>query len=319
MSRILIVTPAPPGSRKGNRVTAQRWVDMLRAMGHKVDVAQAYDEQPADVLIALHARKSSRSIVQFHKRHPDCPLIVALTGTDLYGDIKTSRTAQRSLELATRLIVLQPDAKRFLPKPYHAKMRVVFQSSVPPANLPAPLKSVFEVCVCGHLRPVKDPLRTAMAARLLPRDSKIRVTHIGSAFSDSMERRANDEMKRNPRYSWVGELSWTKTQQRIARSRLLVLTSKMEGGANVISEALAVGTPVVSSRISGSIGLLGKSYPGYFETGDTEGLAELLAKCESDARFLARLQSVCQIQAQQLTPAAESGALNDLIIAALSS
>ncbi len=313
MPRILIVTPAPPNSRKGNRVTANRWGSMLRELGHHVDLAEEYSGQAADILLALHARKSGRSIARFRKQHPTRPIILALTGTDLYGDIGTSSLAQRSLKLATRLIVLQPDAKRSLPKQFHPKMRVVFQSAESPSSFPPPLKSVFEVCVCGHLRPVKDPLRTAMAARRLPKDSRIRVTHIGAALSESMERRAEQEMQRNPRYRWVGELTRSKTQQGIARSRLLVLTSKMEGGANVISESLAALTPVISSRISGSIGLLGKAYPGFFETGDTAGLAKLLSKCESEPDFLTRLQSLCQTQARQLTPEAESGALEDLI------
>ena len=44
------------------------------------------------------------------------PLVVALTGTDLYGDIHTSPEAQTSLDLATRLVVLQPMGIRELPE-----------------------------------------------------------------------------------------------------------------------------------------------------------------------------------------------------------
>ena len=63
----------------------------------------------------------------------------------------------------------------------------------------------------------------------------------------------------------------------------------MEGGANVVSEALAAGVPVLCSRISGSIGLLGEDYSGYFEVGDTAGLTELMLKCEQDKSFLTLL------------------------------
>ena len=77
----------------------------------------------------------------------------------------------------------------------------------------------------------------------------------------------------------------------LARSRLLSLTSESEGGANVVSEALACSVPVISSRISGSIGLLGEDYPGYFTVGDTRQLATLLQQSETDAGFYNRLKS----------------------------
>ncbi len=292
--RILIVTPAPPRSRKGNRITAVRWARILRELDHRVDLAQQYDQQPCDVLVALHARRSAGSIKHFHQQNPHKPLVLALTGTDLYGDIHHDVAAQRSLELASRFVLLQEHGVGQLPKTMRDKARVIYQSVVAPRSCPPPLKGVFEVCVIGHLRDVKDPFRAALAARRLPDSSNVRVIHVGAALSDRIAARARAEMDVNPRYRWLGELPHWKTQQRLARSRLLVLSSKMEGGANVISEAVAVSTPVVSSRISGSIGLLGDDYPGYFEVGDTQGLVDLLLKAERDREFYAALRSRCR-------------------------
>src|SRR5262247_1190348 len=85
--KIGIVTPAPPGSRKGNRVSALRWARLLRELGHRVVIKQAYADERCDVLIALHARRSADSVQRFRMRFPDRPLILMLTGTDLYGDI----------------------------------------------------------------------------------------------------------------------------------------------------------------------------------------------------------------------------------------
>jgi hypothetical protein len=59
-------------------------------------------------MVALHARRSFAAIDRFRRLYPELPLIVALTGTDLYGDIRTSVEAQQSLELATRLIIRSP-------------------------------------------------------------------------------------------------------------------------------------------------------------------------------------------------------------------
>jgi len=303
--RILIVTPAPPGSRKGNRITALRWARILRRLGHRITIDQEYQDQNVDLLIALHARRSAKSVHGFHDRQPDKPLILALTGTDLYDDIGHHQAAQRSLKLASRLIVLQSAGLTQLPVRVRKKTRVVYQSVETPKTLPAPLSSVFEVCVLGHLREVKDPFRAAKAACLLPSDSKIRIVQIGAALNKTMRRQAQHETETNPRYVWLDELPRWKAIQRLARSRLLVLTSRMEGGANAISEAVVTNVPVISSRISGSIGLLGEDYPGYFPVGDTQALTNAMFRAENDKPFYKSLQKECRSLKPLFTPARE--------------
>ena len=164
---------------------------------------------------------------------------------------------------------------------------------------------MFRVCVLGHLRSVKDPFRAAMAARLLPADSRVRIFHVGEALSEGTGRRALREMARNPRWWWLGERPRGEALRFLARSRLLVLSSLMEGGANAVSEALALGVPVLSSRIPGSIGLLGERYPGYFPAGDTLALARLLERVETDAAFRSRLQDWCARLAPLFDPERE--------------
>jgi len=50
--RIAIVTPAAPGSRHGNRTTAERWARHLRALGHEARVAVKWDGNESDLVIA---------------------------------------------------------------------------------------------------------------------------------------------------------------------------------------------------------------------------------------------------------------------------
>lgn len=302
---ILLVTPAPRGSHKGNRITALRWATLLRQLGHRVTLRETYDGQRCDVLIALHARRSFAAVRDFDQAYPERPLILALTGTDLYGDIHTDATAQQSLELADRLVLLQPDGIQELPKHLRSKARVIFQSTVAPRNVPRPRRDVFEVCVLGHLRPVKDPFRTALAARLLPTASRLRVLQVGGALSTDMEKQARGEAAANPRYRWLGDLPRWRALRVLGRCRLLVLTSELEGGANVVSEALAAGVPVLSSRISGSLGILGKDYPGYFPVGDTEKLAALLQRVETDRDFYNTLKQRCRRLRPLVSPARE--------------
>lgn len=303
--KIALITPVSAQSRQGNRVTAVRWARMLRALGHQVRIAQQYDARPYDLMLALHARRSAAAIMQFRQRYPERPLLVALTGTDLYGDIHTSAEAQQSLVLATRLIMLQPKGVEELAEPLHAKVRVIYQSVPSPRTLPPRPRRTFDVCVLGHLREVKDPFRTALASRLLPTTSRLRVLHVGKALSDDMAAQAQEEMRQNPRYHWCGEVPRWQALRMLARSHLLVLSSLTEGGANVISEALAHGVPVIASRIAGSIGLLGDDYPGYFPVEDTAALAQVLMRAESEAGFYEQLQTWCARLAPMVHPALE--------------
>src|SRR5262249_12895114 len=135
--------------------------------------------EECDMLIALHARRSHPSIQLFRRAHPLRPLIVALTGTDLYRDLRSSADARESLIVATRLVVLQAAALDELDNAMRAKASVIYQSAVAPTDRERPSDDFFEVCVLSHLREVKDPLRAALAARRLPEGSRIRILHAG--------------------------------------------------------------------------------------------------------------------------------------------
>lgn len=302
---ISIVTPAPRRSRKGNRVTALRWAGILRGLGHRVRIGEEYRGESCELLVALHARRSFPSVKRFHEERPEGSVVVALTGTDLYQDLRGSAEAQGSLALASRLVVLQPLGIEALPAPHRAKARAILQSAGRPRAAAAPSAGGFPVCVLGHLRPVKDPFRAAEASRLLPEGSRVRVLHVGEALEPEMEERARAEMAENPRYQWLGGRPRREALRLLAGCRLLVLSSLVEGGANVVSEALACGVPVLSSRIAGSIGILGPDYPGYFAVGDTAALAALLDRAESDPAFLGELARRCEAVRPMLAPELE--------------
>lgn len=311
--KIRLVTPAPPRSRTGNRVTAMRWARMLRNLGHRIDVAQEYRGERCDVLLALHARRSFAAVARFRQFRPDAPLVVALTGTDLYRDLADSPEARQALEWADRLVVLQPAGVDELAPRWRQKARVIYQSAVPAAAAIARSRRTFDVCVVGHLRPVKDPFRAARAARLLAAASRLRIVHAGAALDGEMRRRAEREMAANPRYRWLGELERWRVRKLLARCHAMVLSSRLEGGANVVAEACVAALPVLSSRISGAIGMLGEDYPGFFEVGDTRGLAVLLDRCETEPGFLADLEARCRALARRFHPAREEAAWKDLV------
>lgn len=301
-----IVTPAPFASRTGNRITAIRWGAMLRSLGHRVRLQDAWDGGPCDLLVALHAERSADSIRRFRARGRGS-LLVALTGTDVYRDC-LGAVIESSLDTADGLIVLQELALDRLAPAWRRKAYVIPQSTTPLTPAPERSGPGFPVAVVGHLRAVKVPFLTAEASRRLPPESNLEVLHVGRILDADLHTRVRAEQDQNRRYRFLGELSRRRTKEIIGRSRLLVLTSVMEGGANVISEAIVAGTPVLSTRISGSEGLLGSGYPGFFPVGDVDALSGLLWRAESEPEFRSSLASWCAKLADRFCPARERDA-----------
>ena len=200
--RIALVTPAPQGSRSGNRHTALRWAAFLRAAGHRVDVTNAWQGEPADLLLALHALRSHASIRAFRAAHPARPLVLALTGTDVYRDIQVDRAAQESLQMADRFIVLQSGASKELPPRFRPKTMVVIQSCSSLLRQAA-VKREFRICVLGHLRGEKDPLRAGLALAHVPAASRIRVIQLGSALDAGLGLAARSLQESESRYRWL--------------------------------------------------------------------------------------------------------------------
>ena len=285
-----LVTPAPPYSRNGNRVTANRWAGILRSLGHRVTISQSYDGQDFDLLVAIHALRSAESVAAFKTRRPDGPVVVLLAGTDVYGPLY-EEGGGAVLDGAERLVTLQSLAVDELREEHRAKVRTIVQSAKPtPTSGPSPNARHFDVSVVGHLRPVKDPFLTANATHRLPRESRIRVLQLGDSMGPAMTRRASALSANHPRYKWMRGLPAWRARRLLKRSQVMVISSLSEGGANVVSEAAVDGVPILASRMPGNVGLLGEDYPGYFSVGDSSELRRLLLRCESDPVFLAGLR-----------------------------
>lgn len=298
-----IISPALANANNGNWHTAARWQRFLAADA-KVSIALAWDGAPVDVLIALHACRSADTIARFASAYPDRPLIVVLTGTDLYRDVKINRAVLHSMEAATHLVVLQDQALLELAPSLRQKARVIVQSAPRLARI-KPNKTTFDFIAVGHLRDEKDPLTLMRAVRAIPASSPIRVLHIGDALDDALAQAARQTMARCSHYRWLGGLPQPHTRRWIARSQALIHPSVMEGGANVIIEAVQSQAPVLASWISGNIGMLGSDYAGYFPLGDAEVLAKLMLRFASDQTFAAHLRTQCQTRSALFEPKRE--------------
>jgi putative glycosyltransferase (TIGR04348 family) len=273
-----------------------------------VAVRTDWKGERCDLLIALHAKRSHESVAHYRAAHPRGWLAVVLTGTDLYRDLPDSAEARRSLALADRIIVLQDQAPRLLEPRLRRKTRVVFQSADSSVRHDPPPRGL-RVAVIGHLREEKDPFRAAAALARLPRDSGVEVLQLGAALGPGMTGEAKRWMARESRYRWLGSQPHARALAWLAKSHLLVVSSRMEGGANVIAEAARIGTPVLASRVSGNVGMLGRRYPGYFPPGDERSLAKLLHQAASNADFRSRLRGALRARRRLFAPAAERAAL----------
>jgi putative glycosyltransferase (TIGR04348 family) len=311
---VAIITPALLESNTGNGHTAARWATFLRGRA-QVTVARQWDGRPADVMIALHARRSADSIARFADAAPGSALVVVLTGTDLYrdlcsGDAATRRLTERSLQLAHRVVVLNELGRQALPEPLRAKTTVILQSAAPlaPGRKPA---SRFQVAVIGHLRDEKNPQLVWQVAQQL--DPRVQIRHAGAPLDPALEAPARRAEQQTPGYRWLGELSRARARQLVRRSHLLLHPSKMEGGAQAVIEAVMAGVPVIASRIDGNAGLLGRDYPGLFAPDDADAARALIERAAREPAFLARLARACSARAGRFDPARERAAVQALV------
>jgi putative glycosyltransferase (TIGR04348 family) len=316
---IVIVTPALADANNGNWQTARRWARMLgRAYRVRLTSRWSIDDEPADALVALHARRSAAAIVAWAAARaggrlaPGAPLVVALTGTDLYRDIDSDADAQRSLALADALIVLNRLGACRLDVVARMKCHIVLQSCGARRALPKPTGHLRALMV-SHLRDEKDPRTGFSAARLLAHRTDIHLDHIGRALDPALGAEAVALQAQHPRYRWLGGLDHADTRRRIQAAHVLVHPSRMEGGAHVVIEALRSGTPVLASRIDGNVGLLGEDWDGYFPPGDPAALARLLERTRDDADMLLALQRQVDALRDTFAPEAEAASLHRVV------
>lgn len=308
---IVIVTPALAEANNGNWQTAHRWARVLSA-AYRVRLAAAWDGGDEALMIALHARRSATSVARWRGARPLVPLVVVLTGTDLYRDIADDGAAQASLRSADRLVVLNELGANALPAHLRPKAHVILQSCAARRTLTKTRLHLRALAV-GHLREEKSPRTYFGAARQLAARDDIRLDHVGAALDPALGAEATALMATCPRYRWLGGLPHDAARKRIQAAHVLVHPSRIEGGAHVVIEAVRSGTPVLASRIDGNVGLLGERYDGYFPVGDAAALATLLQRARDEPAMLAQLQDQATGRATLFDPARERSALRALV------
>lgn len=329
---VVIVTPGLANANNGNWQTAKRWAGIL-SPAYKVRVVQQWPDAHASdldtVMIALHARKSHASIAAWAAARPSPNssvaqgLMVVLTGTDIYGQLDQDLAAQDSIAKASSVLVLQDQALAKVPEVHQSKTHVFYQSTTLRKTLSKP-HTRLKALMVGHLRDEKMPQTYMEAAVHLRSFKSIYLDHIGEALDPEFAEAARQTMAACPNYRWLGGVSHGEARRRIQSAHVLVHCSQMEGGAHVIMEAVCSGTPVIASRIDGNIGMLGATYPAYFELGNAVALANLLSQLEQEllhpsrqpsnkVTLYARMTQAAQTRVPLFAPAREAAELLALV------
>jgi putative glycosyltransferase (TIGR04348 family) len=309
--RLVIVTPTLAKANTGNWQTASRWARLLSG-SFRVRVTDHWAGGDEQLMIALHARKSAAAMQAWRTCHPCRPLVLVLTGTDIYGQIDTDATMHRSLEQADRIVVLNRRALAAMPPPFHAKA-VLCLPSCPSRQALHKTARHLRVLMVGHLREEKSPRIFFEAVRLLQHRNDMRFDHVGAALDPALGDEARRLAQECAQYRWLGPLPHGKTRAKIQAAHVLVHPSRQEGGATVIVEAVRSGTPVIASRVEGNIGLLGEDYGGYVAWGDAQALADAISRARDEPGYLDQLQGQCTLLAPQFTPAQERASLLSLL------
>ncbi len=293
--KVLVTTPYEKNSLQGNTVTALRIVAILSEAGFDaVVVSNGEAVEYADIIIALHARKSAHFIDEFLERNPVGKVIVYLTGTDLYRDIPNKcGICEKSMQLANVLVVSQDASLSSVPERFRSKALVVHKS----IQLPDELSDLIHetdrelFTVVGHLRAEKQPFMAVEAFQLLGDSSRLKLVLLGKEIDDDSGEIARNWQNRDHRFQWLGGLDHSEAIGWIKRSVATINTSIMEGGANSVGESIMLGVPVLASRIEGNVGMLGNDYLGYFDPNSRQELANLIQQVISDTHFLERLRA----------------------------
>jgi putative glycosyltransferase (TIGR04348 family) len=308
--RAWIVTPAARGSRGGNRTTALRWAALLRRLGLRVRVTDAWRGEACELLVAVHAVKSAASVLAAAAALPTLRVVVLLAGTDIYPRFEPTPDALAALHRADALVALQRHGIDSLPVELRGKVRTIVQSATAIAT---PRATTFHACVLAHLRPIKEPLLPANALAHVPPHVPIELRLAGRALVPELAAAARAAEAADPRFRWLGELPRRAARELLASSHVCIVPSTAEGGANVVSEAIAAGTPVLATAIPGNLGLLGDDWPATFPPGDAAALGALLARSAGEPAFLAMLQDRVRALQPRIAPARELAAWRQLL------
>jgi len=310
--KINVCTGYPLDSPRGNTTTAFRIVERLQMAGHRA-IAMHTDTPPAaDAQISLHALKTAAASAYF-ATHQSGRLFIRLTGTDINGGFaENPQLSQQTIDLADKLVVTHPACLPQIPDQWQSKTVVIYPSVTMPklAVISNPTSPLF-TCI-GHLRPVKDPHLMHCAIQNI-RQANLVAASIGNAYDVTDGQQALLNARQDARYHWHAGCDRATALAWMQASLATINSSISEGGANTVMEAIQLRVPVLATDIPGNRGFLGDDYDGYFETGRSDQLANLMRRCLEESDFVEHLKIQLNGQRPLFSIERESEQLSKLV------
>ena len=287
--RVVLVSPVPIDSPRGNAITVARIAHGLRAHGLDVCVkgtddpalAEPATGTPPALVHAFHAyRAGPRSLALARSRR--APLVITLTGTDVSDDLHDSvrgRVVRETLLGATAITAFHDSIASEIAAALPAvasRLAVVPQSvSLLPASDGGSGAVVHgDPCLLfpAGIRPVKRALLPlAPLDSLLPKHPGLRLWYAGPSLDQRETERLEQALSDRPWARYLGPLPHSAMPALLEAADIVLNCSLSEGGmANAVLEAFAFGRAVLASDIPGNRSLVEDGVTGLLFRSETE-------------------------------------------------
>lgn len=266
--------------------------DRLRRVSEKLGfeasvVPENYQHEANTAAIFLQAVDSQPGLRR--AKAAGAKTVLILTGSDINVHLKGDEARKAEIFSTCDVIVcMHPLIKRKVPKQFQDQLHFIRQSFDDSAQ-PATARLTKAFSYVANIRRIKRPETVLRAADFL-RDTDLEIVHAGGVWGEEYSCWPNyNGLPHAQNYRWLGGQTHAESLALIGSSRATIVASEAEGGSNVLSEAIVLGTPVITSNNECCVGLLGSNYPGIFDIGDSRGLSELIRRAAFDEDFYSDL------------------------------
>lgn len=311
MRAVRLLIPDDVPATAGNVVSASRLAACLAALGWDASVRRAGEAAPpppGTLIHALHAVRAGTRALQL-ARGVGAPLVVTLTGTDMGA---AAAELSEVLQAADAVVVYHEAARAELRGrlPALTTPVEVIPPGVPlPPTARPPRGDALVFLLPGGIRPVKDPLFALEPLRRLHASlPQVRFVLCGPVRDADFGAGVLARLDAIPWARYAGEVPHDEMAEMYADAAVVLNTSRSEGLANAVLEAMACGRAVLASDIPGNRAAIRHGVDGllYRDAGDFLACsARLAAEPELRRRLGA---SARRAVAQRFSPAAEGQA-----------
>lgn len=333
--RVLLLSPLLGGG--GNATSARRLARHLGAEGVAARLlevsapdfpgrlAAALRSFRPDLVHALHARKGGAAWLD-HALPGDPPLVVSLTGTEIHRDLGDPSLAPRVLGALREARLVLSSGGALLASAVAVVPSLSGRSAVVPKGVDLPPRdpgfdlrraaglprNAFVFLLPAGLREVKDPLfALEPLSRLRRGDPRVAFVHCGESLDPSLEEALRARAAAEPWVRTLGAVPYRRMGSVYAGASVVLNTSRSEGYANVLPEAMAAGRPLLAADIPANAETVVRGRTGLlYRAGDADSFLRAAGRLLRNGDLRRRLGAAARKEARaRFSPEAEARAV----------